>query len=114
MSNNVENTNIQVENVTERITTKPTKQVQAFELYYNGKKCIFDINVIKEPIKQGEVSRSLRDYQVTTSEEYTDIFINDLQNIQNALGCHTSAPSDSVLFESVIGGVIRSVDFIYL
>ena len=43
---------------------------QTFDFESNGKVHSFDISEIKEPIKQNETSRSLRDYKITTSKEY--------------------------------------------
>jgi hypothetical protein len=69
----------------------PTKPLQVFDFELSGKVHSFDISVIKEPIKQDETLRSLRDYKVTTSEEYIDVTIKDLENIQKAFEYYISS-----------------------
>jgi hypothetical protein len=103
----VQNIDGQSENVSDKVPTKSTiRQVQAFEIEYDGNPHIFDISVIKEPIKQGESLRSLRDYKETTTKVFVDIPINDLKSIQKACDFYISSlfqpPTNSIEIKSKI------------
>lgn len=106
MSKKVESTNVQVDNETNGVIIKSTNQVQLFEIEYKYKLYIFDIGVVKDPIKKDEELRSLRNYKVETSEEYIDIPISDFQGIQTTCDFYISSlfqlPKRSIEIKSKI------------
>lgn len=90
MSKKVENTDIQIDNVTNGVSTKPVEQVQFQAFEYDNKQYIFDMSKIIEPIID-EKPRSLRDYNKNTPEEYVEIPINVLKGMQQALDFYISS-----------------------